>query len=86
MTEGRGIGNPRAQRRALILVATSQLLALTLWFSASAVGPQLEEVWGLTMGQTAGLTLAVQVGFVAGALGSAWRMPCRLVGSLSSPR
>ena len=55
----------------MILVATSQLLALTLWFSASAVGPQLEEVWGLTMGQTAGLTLAVQIGFVVGALGSA---------------
>jgi MFS family permease len=58
-------------RRALILIAASQLLALTLWFSASAVGPQLEAVWGLTMGQTAGLTLAVQIGFVVGALGSA---------------
>ena len=60
-----------APRRALILIAISQLLALTLWFSASAVGPQLEEVWGLTMGQTAGLTLAVQIGFVVGAMGSA---------------
>jgi MFS family permease len=71
MTYNSGIGNQQAQRRALILVATSQLLALTLWFSASAVGPQLEEVWGLTTGQTAGLTLAVQIGFVVGALGSA---------------
>jgi MFS family permease len=71
MTDDGRMGNPRAQRRALILVATSQLLALTLWFSASAVGPQLAEVWGLTMGQTAGLTLAVQIGFVVGALGSA---------------
>jgi len=71
MTEDSGTGNQKAQRRALILVATSQLLALTLWFSASAVGPQLQEVWGLTIGQTAGLTLAVQIGFVVGAFGSA---------------
>ncbi len=59
------------QRRALTFIAGSQLLALTLWFSASAVAPQLEEIWGLSSGQTAGLTLAVQVGFVVGALGLA---------------
>ena len=59
------------QRRALVLIAGSQLLALTLWFSASAVAPQLEELWDLSSGQTAGLTLAVQVGFVVGALGLA---------------
>jgi hypothetical protein len=70
MTDDGG-ANQQAQRRALILIATSQLLALALWFSASAVGAELEEVWGLTMGQTAGLTLAVQIGFVVGAFGSA---------------
>ncbi|MGI9648533.1 MAG: MFS transporter, partial [Acidimicrobiia bacterium] len=59
------------QRRALALIAGSQLLALTLWFSASAVAPQLEELWNLSSGQTAGLTLAVQIGFVVGALGLA---------------
>ena len=59
------------QRKALVVVAGSQLLALTLWFSATAVGPRLEEVWGLSSGQTAGLTLAVQIGFVVGALGLA---------------
>jgi MFS family permease len=58
----------RQQQRALTFIAGSQLLALTLWFSASAVAPQLEELWGLSSGQTAGLTLAVQIGFVAGAL------------------
>ncbi len=57
-----------AQRRALLVIAASQLLALTLWFSASAVAPQLEDLWGLSSGETAGLTLAVQVGFVVGAL------------------
>lgn len=56
------------QRRALLIVAGSQLLALTLWFSASAVAPQLEGLWSLTSSQTAGLTLAVQIGFVVGAL------------------
>jgi MFS family permease len=59
------------QRRALVAIALSQLLALTLWFSASAVAPQLEDLWQLTGGQTAGLTLAVQIGFVVGALASA---------------
>jgi len=57
-----------AQRRALLVVATSQLLVLTLWFSASAVAPQLGSEWGLTTTQTALLTLAVQFGFVVGAL------------------
>lgn len=60
-----------AQRRALVVIAGSQLLVLTLWFSASAVAPQLERAWALSAGETAGLTLAVQIGFVAGALASA---------------
>jgi MFS family permease len=59
------------QRKALIVVATSQLLVLTLWFSASAVAPQLESEWGLTTTQAAFMTLAVQLGFVIGALASA---------------
>ena len=62
---------PRGQRKALFVVAGSQLLVLTLWFSASAAAPQLEADWGLTSGETAGLTLAVQIGFVLGAIGSA---------------
>lgn len=33
---------PPGQARALWSIALSQLLVLTLWFSASAVGPQLE--------------------------------------------
>ncbi len=58
-------------RRALFLIATGQLLVLGLWFSASAVAPQLADAWSLTDGQVAGLTMAVQLGFVVGALGSA---------------
>lgn len=60
--------NPPGQRSALLAIAIAQLLALTLWFSASAVAPQLEELWALTSAQSSGLTLAVQLGFVAGAL------------------
>ncbi len=55
-------------RKALAVIAGSQLLALTLWFSASAVAPQLEDEWQLTEAALAGLTLAVQIGFVVGAL------------------
>lgn len=56
------------QRRALVAVAIAELLALTLWFSASAVAPQLEALWSLSSAESAGLTLAVQLGFVVGAL------------------
>ena len=63
--------HPAGRRRALLAIAGSQLLVLTLWFSASAAAPQLEVDWGLTSGEAAGLTLAVQIGFVIGALASA---------------
>ena len=60
-----------AQHRALVVIATSQLLVLTLWFSASAVAPALETEWSLSSGEATWLTLAVQIGFVIGALASA---------------
>lgn len=63
--------DPRSQRKALIVVASSQLLVLTLWFSASAVAPQLEVEWNLSTSEASWLTLAVQIGFVIGALTSA---------------
>jgi MFS family permease len=47
------------------------LLAMTLWFSASAVGPELADAWNLSSAQTAWLTNAVQLGFVLGAVLSA---------------
>ena len=56
------------QRRALVLIATAQLGALTLWFSATAVAPALQSDWGLDIGQASWLTLAVQLGFVVGGL------------------
>jgi MFS family permease len=44
---------------------------MSTWFSATAVVPQLRELWDLGSGQAAALTIAVQLGFVAGALASA---------------
>jgi MFS family permease len=55
-------------RRALVLLATSIVLSMTTWFSASAVIPQLREEWHLSSTGSAWLTIAVQLGFVAGAL------------------
>lgn len=39
---------------------------MSLWFTASAVAPHLEALWGLSAGQGAALTTAVQIGFVLG--------------------
>jgi MFS family permease len=57
--------------RTLWLLAAAELLAMGLWFSATAVAPALQREWGITAGQGAWLTMAVQLGFVAGALLSA---------------
>jgi MFS family permease len=60
----------RPERRALSLLSLALVLAMTTWFSASAVLPQLRDEWALSDSAAAWLTIAVQVGFVAGALGS----------------
>lgn len=57
---------------ALTLLALSQVAVLALWFAASAVAPALAAQYALSGGQLALLTSAVQAGFVAGSLTSAW--------------
>jgi MFS family permease len=57
--------------RALWLLAAAMLLGMSAWFSASAVIPQLREEWALSPTAGAWLTIAVQLGFVTGALVSA---------------
>jgi len=57
--------------RQLTLLSLAELLALSLWFSASAVLPALTREWGLTAGGAAALTIAVQAGFIVGTLLSA---------------
>lgn len=54
--------------RALVLLAIVLVLSMSVWFSASAVIPQLREAWVLSPTAAAWLTIAVQVGFVAGAI------------------
>jgi MFS family permease len=56
------------RRRALAQLAVALVLAMSTWFSASAVIPELEADWGLGEGAAAWLTIAVQLGFVFGAL------------------
>jgi MFS family permease len=57
-----------ASKWALAALATALVLSLTTWFSASAVIPQLRSEWSLSDGTAAWLTIAVQLGFVTGAL------------------
>src|SRR4030095_11735808 len=58
--------------RALALLAVTLVLSMTTWFSASAVIPQLREEWHLSATAGAWLTIAVQLGFVCGALVSSF--------------
>jgi MFS family permease len=57
--------------RQLVFLSIAELGALSLWFSASAVLPALTREWDLGDGGRAGLTLAVQLGFITGTLVSA---------------
>jgi MFS family permease len=54
--------------RALALLALALVLSMSPWFSATAVVPQLRTEWDLSQNAAAWLTIAVQLGFVAGAL------------------
>lgn len=58
-------------RRALFLLATTLVFSMSTWFSASAVLPHLRSAWDLSDSAAAWLTIAVQLGFVAGAIVSA---------------
>jgi MFS family permease len=57
---------------ALALLSVAELLGMSLWFSASAVVPALKTEWQLDDSTAGWLTIAVQLGFVAGTLVSAF--------------
>jgi MFS family permease len=62
----------------LFWLSTCNLLAMTLWFSVSAVVPSLKTAWDLSPLEQAWLTISVQLGFAAGALASAvWNLADR---------
>ena len=71
MTSPEPIAESSRRWRTLALLAAAELLGMSLWFSASAVVPALRREWQLSDSGAAWLTLAVQLGFVAGTLTSA---------------
>jgi len=54
-----------------VWLALTSLLGMSTWFSGTAVIGPLREAWALTPAQGSWLTIAVQLGFVTGALVSA---------------
>jgi MFS family permease len=65
------VADPTGRWRALAWLALAEFLAMSTWFSASAVVLELRRVWELSPAGSSMLTIAVQLGFVAGALLSA---------------
>lgn len=57
--------------RTISLLVIAELFAISVWFSASAVVPQLTAEWELSGAEQSWLTMSVQIGFVVGALLSA---------------
>jgi len=62
---------PDRRWRQLALLSLAELLALSVWFSASAVLPALTAEWRLSDAGRAWLTNSVQLGFITGTLLSA---------------
>jgi MFS family permease len=86
LTAGRGamrrwerMSTPQLGKTIVVLVlCVATLLAMALWFSLSAVVPQLAEEWGLSPGEASWMTMSVQLGFVAGTLlSAAFNLPDR---------
>jgi len=77
---------PAERWRALALLAVAMALSMSTWFSASAVLPALRERWSLSSAESALLTIAVQLGFVAGALLSSISNVSDLVPARRVPR
>jgi MFS family permease len=59
---------PPGRWAVLGFLAACVVLALTPWFSAAAVAPQIADDWGIGSLHVALLTVAVQLGFAVGAL------------------
>ncbi|MBV2264878.1 MAG: MFS transporter, partial [Thauera sp.] len=53
----------------LLVIVLAQLFGTSLWFSANAAGEDLLRTWALQPADIGRLTIAVQLGFIAGTLG-----------------
>ena len=62
---------PAGRWSQLAVLSAAVLLVLGTWFSGTAVAPSLAAEWGIDAIGIASLTVAVQLGFAAGALGLA---------------
>lgn len=60
--------DPDGRLLPLVLLTAALVLAMSTWFSATAVVPQLTEAWTLSASGRAWLTISVILGFVVGAL------------------
>lgn len=74
--------DPSGRWKQLAVLSVAMVLSMAPWFSTAAVLPQLRESWGLSRVAGSWLTIAVQIGFVVGAIGMALtnladRMPSR---------
>jgi len=56
----------KSASEALFFVSLAVFLATSVWFSGTAAAPILKEIWQLSDVQMAWLTVAVQLGFIAG--------------------
>jgi MFS family permease len=52
--------------RALVFVSLAVFFASSVWFSGTAAIPHLEHIWNLSDSESVWLTIAVQLGFIAG--------------------
>lgn len=62
------VGEPAGRWRILAILAVGLLLAMSPWLSAAAVVPAIRAEWSLSVAAVPWLTIAVQLGFAAGAL------------------
>lgn len=58
----------RARIGTLVTICTCVVLSMSTWFSTAAVVPQLRVEWQISDASAAWLTIAVQLGFVCGAI------------------
>ena len=57
-----------SSRRVLFLLSMAELLAMSLWFTGTAVLPQVTAIWHANLALGSWLTVAVQIGFALGAI------------------
>jgi MFS family permease len=56
----------------LVIISLSELFVLSLWFSASAILPELKLAWNLSDFTSSWVTASVQLGFIVGAFFSSF--------------